>query len=612
MQTEIIRCESTISLAATTPQNWLQRGLQPMRLWETQWQVTAWLSPSLELDALSPPVSKASRSTYLRADEAHPRPSPKSLAWKTEVGVNPAPEGFANACFRISTEDSLLKLPSAPCDDLGRLETSPNVSCMLPQQIFAAEEGDAMESYRRELQDRYGRLVAEAAHDIRSPVSTARQIISTILQRIRSTGTLSRAEVELLDLANQRLKLATTWADEILVKNRLKDDEGPAVRKRFHPRQWQRLLRPLLNSLAYQYNVRLLWIGWEQCLPELYVDVNHFSRVLLNLVTNALQASAMGTQVSIRIHSVPELSPKLVIEIDDQGTGLPAELLRTVNVSWQAGHVPANGFGIGLKTARSLTWEMGGTLSAQPKSPRGTTFRMAIPVGDLRTLLRSWLSRYAQRAMHRCQWDEYRCRLYGLKVSRQLDLVAADRVIQQVGSRQDFVFRVAHNRWILVGLGSENAIQSRLTHVENELSEVLDAPVGFQSVLIAKSARFALSTLLTASEPDQRLPGITNFLAEQVERSLGNILPPVDRIDDPLGQTSPGVRSEDAVQAILPSRCTTGKSLERIDLPEKKPRGPRRAVDFRGGGQTEFTKAIRSAAEAWQITQAKLRSGLPS
>ena len=106
-------------------------------------------------------------------------------------------------------------------------------------------------------------MLVEAAHDIRSPIAVAQQILSTLAGRMQRTGQLASDQYELLEEANVRLTQANRWAEGILVEQGLQYGHPVSIRRRFYPGQWLAEIRPLLQSLASQRQVRLTWLGWD-------------------------------------------------------------------------------------------------------------------------------------------------------------------------------------------------------------------------------------------------------------------------------------------------------------------------------------------------------------
>ena len=80
----------------------------------------------------------------------------------------------------------------------------------VPQEIFSKKNSPA-ESQVQE--PRLNQLLAEAAHDIRSPIAVAQQIISSVTKRANDTGIWTQAETSLLAEAITEYSAAGASAD---------------------------------------------------------------------------------------------------------------------------------------------------------------------------------------------------------------------------------------------------------------------------------------------------------------------------------------------------------------------------------------------------------------
>ncbi len=218
--------------------------------------------------------------TYARFDAPHKAvPSPWMLAqWSEDFGWHRSLEQITACQTTWAAQDVAHNAAGAQVE----LRTQPVSD--LPSAYSTAKGSLAAEHAH------LSQMLAEAAHDIRSPIAVAQQIISTLSQRVRRDGQLTKAETELLDEVQVRLTQANRWAESILVEQSLEHGQPVNVRRRFYPLQWLRGIQPLLNSLAIQHGVNLAWLGWDRSLPRLYLDANHLSRAVLNLVSNAIQA----------------------------------------------------------------------------------------------------------------------------------------------------------------------------------------------------------------------------------------------------------------------------------------------------------------------------------
>jgi signal transduction histidine kinase len=99
-------------------------------------------------------------------------------------------------------------------------------------------------------------------------------------------------------------------------------------------------------------------------------------RVLVNLLRNAAEAGARNAQVT-----ADRASPTVVIEISDDGPGLP-EAVRADLFRPFAGSMRRGGTGLGLAIARDLMVAHGGEIELVETGATGTTFRMTLRAAE--------------------------------------------------------------------------------------------------------------------------------------------------------------------------------------------------------------------------------------
>lgn len=97
--------------------------------------------------------------------------------------------------------------------------------------------------------------------------------------------------------------------------------------------------------------------------------------VLENLVQNALDAVPRDRGVRI---SAFEEAETLIVEVRDEGPGLPPDLLPRLFTPCTS--TKEGGSGIGLAISRQLAKHLGGQLELTRTSPQGCTFRLVLPL----------------------------------------------------------------------------------------------------------------------------------------------------------------------------------------------------------------------------------------
>jgi signal transduction histidine kinase len=104
------------------------------------------------------------------------------------------------------------------------------------------------------------------------------------------------------------------------------------------------------------------------------VDANALEQALGHLIQNALDASS-GEPVIVRVDSGAD---EVSIAIIDKGVGMDGDFIRN-RLFQPFSSTKPGGFGVGAFEARQLITAMGGRLSVDSRSGRGTTFTILLP-----------------------------------------------------------------------------------------------------------------------------------------------------------------------------------------------------------------------------------------
>lgn len=114
-------------------------------------------------------------------------------------------------------------------------------------------------------------------------------------------------------------------------------------------------------------------------LPPVQGDPIILQQIILNLVTNAIQAMGMQPlgQRHLNIRTAREGASNVRVDVRDTGIGLPSELGERIFDPFITTKV--NGSGLGLSIARTLAQRLGGTVEAGAEEGRGTRFTIRLP-----------------------------------------------------------------------------------------------------------------------------------------------------------------------------------------------------------------------------------------
>jgi signal transduction histidine kinase len=117
----------------------------------------------------------------------------------------------------------------------------------------------------------------------------------------------------------------------------------------------------------------------DKDMPPVPLDPDGMHQVLLNLLSNALDAvEAKGGLIRV-VAKYLDQSNELLIEVVDNGIGIPPSMMKHMFELFHS--TKGNrGTGLGLAVARKIVEEHEGSISVKSKQGEGSTFTVRIPV----------------------------------------------------------------------------------------------------------------------------------------------------------------------------------------------------------------------------------------
>jgi CheY-like chemotaxis protein len=215
-----------------------------------------------------------------------------------------------------------------------------------------------------------GQMIAGVAHELNNPLTAILGV--TELLRDRTSDESSRRQLE---LAHSQARRAAHIVQSLLVFSR----PATAHKTLLHLADLlQRTIQLHEHSLRANH-VRVDLVARPD-LPTVLGDANQLTQVFLNLIVNAEQAiREVREQGTLRIR-LGLADERVLITFQDDGVGIPREMLSRIFDPFFTTKRPGRGTGLGLSICMAIVREHNGDISAQPLNGGGSVFTLALPV----------------------------------------------------------------------------------------------------------------------------------------------------------------------------------------------------------------------------------------
>lgn len=220
---------------------------------------------------------------------------------------------------------------------------------------------------------RMRRFVADASHELRTPVAVLRTSAEVALQRPRSgaeyAGTLRTVGREAARLGR--------LVDGLLILAAADEDRLPTRRKPVFLDDLLVQVSELVRVVASAKGVTLELGRFEEA--PVVVDEDLVRQLLLILLENAVKYTPVQGRVLAEVKAEGE---RCTVTIEDTGPGIPAEVLPQVFERFYRADPArdrAGGSGLGLAIAKEIAEAHGAELALESVLGKGTTARVSFP-----------------------------------------------------------------------------------------------------------------------------------------------------------------------------------------------------------------------------------------
>jgi len=262
------------------------------------------------------------------------------------------------------------------------------VVCVFDDVSASAQLEEQIEQSFRKLEMTHNKLstlmrrqkdfLADISHELRTPLTVMSGNIEIALRDESST----REElIEVLGIVESELIKMTSMVKDITTLTKMEDGK---MELQITEVDFSEVMHDMFRRLEnFDKGLKNVYFEMDEKL-QVKVDVEKIKSMLWNLIENGLKYTNDDGMVLVRIFQDEKAKADLIIEVEDNGIGIPQEDVEYIFDRFyrvdKARSREKGGSGLGLAIVKSIIDAHKGTILVESKLDEGTVFRVTLPV----------------------------------------------------------------------------------------------------------------------------------------------------------------------------------------------------------------------------------------
>jgi two-component system, NtrC family, sensor kinase len=219
-----------------------------------------------------------------------------------------------------------------------------------------------------------GKLAAIVAHEINNPLAGILTYAKLLKKRFLNATAKNDEVFSSLDLIESESRRCGEIIKNLLTFAR-------ATSMNYEPADLNGVVDRCVRLVQHQLELSNIQLHLDLAadLPAVRCDPAQIEQVILALVMNSIDAMPKGGNLSLRSRKAAG-APQVQIEVQDDGTGIPSEILSEMFEPFFTTKERGHGLGLGLAISRIIIERHQGHIDVASEPGRGTLFTISLPL----------------------------------------------------------------------------------------------------------------------------------------------------------------------------------------------------------------------------------------
>jgi two-component system, NtrC family, sensor kinase len=220
-----------------------------------------------------------------------------------------------------------------------------------------------------------GKLAAIVAHEINNPLAGILTYAKLLKKQFARENDKKYDEV----VASLDLIESESWRCGEIIRNLL--TFARATPRNYAPADLNVVVDRCVRLVQHQLDLQNIQLHLDLALdlPPVRCDPAQIEQVILALVMNAIAAMPKGGNLTLRSRKT-DGKPQIQMEVQDDGTGIPPELMSRMFEPFFTTKEHGHGLGLGLAISRMIVDRHQGRIDVKSELGHGTLFTVALPL----------------------------------------------------------------------------------------------------------------------------------------------------------------------------------------------------------------------------------------